>query len=94
MPKKKTNSDLNNARIHFQTSAKEWIIGTAFLTKGIKEITKNKKYRKQLFENSCSLIDKGLSIIIEFAESMDKKDRSGNKDNRKPTKKSRKIKIE
>ena len=92
--KKKRKSDLNTARVHFQNAAKEWIIGSAYMAKGMREFTKNEDYRKQLLETSSSFVDKGLDMFIKFAEALNDQSSSKRKSSRKASKKSRKIEIE
>jgi len=47
--KKKRKSDLNTARVHFQNAVKEWIVGSAYMAKGMREVTKNNEgsHKKQ-----------------------------------------------
>lgn len=92
--KKKSKSDLNIARIHFQNAVKEGIIASAYMAKGIREITKNKNYRKQILESSCSFLDKGLTLFIKFAEALNEQSESHKKTSSKTKKKSRKIEID
>lgn len=92
--KKKRKSDLNIARVHFQNAVKEWIAGSAYMAKGMREVTKNKDYRKQMLEFSRSFFDKGLDLFINFAEVLNEQSQSRTKSSSKAKKKSRKIEID
>jgi hypothetical protein len=92
--KKKRKSDLNTARVHFQNAVREWVIASAYMAKGMREISKNKNYRKQILENSSTFLDKGLDLFIRFAEALNEQSGSQAKSSSKTKKKSRKIEID
>lgn len=95
MPKKEKHSDLLNAGAHFRNAALEWIIGSAYLVKGIGDLSKNKSYRKQLLDSTYNLVDTGLSMFIKYAEEYNQQQKSASaKPRKKSSKKSRKIKID
>ncbi|NIT14380.1 MAG: hypothetical protein GTN99_09120 [Candidatus Dadabacteria bacterium] len=92
--KKKRKSDLNTARMHFQNAAREGLIASAYMLKGMREISKNKNYRKQILENTSEFLDQGLDLFIKFAEALGKNSNSKKKSSSKAKKKSRKIEID
>ncbi len=91
--KKNKKSDMRSARIHFQNAVKEILVGSAYMLKGIREMSVNKNYRKQILENAGDLIDQGLDLLIKFAEALDEYDVSSKKSSEKKKKRSRKIEI-
>jgi len=92
--KKKRKSDLNTARVHFQNAVKEGIIASAYMAKAVREISKNKNYRKQILENTATFLDNGLDLFIKLAESLNEQSQSKAKASSKAKKKSRKIEID
>lgn len=64
------------------------------MAKGMREVTKNKDYRKQMLEFSRSFFDKGLDLFINFAEALNEQSQSRTKSSSKAKKKSRKIEID
>ncbi|NIP39758.1 MAG: hypothetical protein GWO07_16020 [Candidatus Dadabacteria bacterium] len=92
--KKKRKSDLNTARLHFQNAAREGLIASAYMLKGMREMSESKNYRKQILENTSEFIDQGLDLFIKFAEAMNEHSKSAQKSSSKAKKKSRKIEID
>jgi hypothetical protein len=94
MSKKRKQNDLKNAGIHFKNAALECILGSAYLAKGIGDITKNRNYRQQILDSTYNLIDSGLSMFIKYAEEYNQKKNQSRKTKSKSSKQSRKIKID
>ena len=94
MSKKHKDNDLKNAGAHFRNAALECILGSAYLAKGIGDITKNRNYRQQLLDSAYNLVDSGLSMFIKYAEEQNRRRSSPTGKNRKSSNRSRKIKID
>ena len=94
MSKKHKDSDLRNAGTHFRNAALECILGSAYLAKGIGDISKNRNYRQQLLDSAYNLVDSGLSLFIRYAEEQNRRRSSATRDKRKSSNRTRKIKID
>lgn len=84
--------DLSKAGEHFITSAAEFVVGTGFAIKGVKDLLKNEEGRKFLKELPSKAAGKGLEFLTELTEQIKEKEKSKSKRTRK--KRSRKIEVE
>lgn len=92
--KKKRKSDLSTARAHFQNAIREGLIASVYMAKGMRELSKDKNYRKKMLENYSTFVDKGFDCLIRFAEALKEQNESQKKSSAKSKKKSRKIEID
>ncbi len=94
MSDKQKKSDLKNAGLHFRNAVFECILGSAYLAKGLGDITKNRNYRQQILDSAYSIIDSGLSMFIKYAEQHSREKGKASRNAGKSSKRSRKIKID
>ncbi|MGH7793001.1 MAG: hypothetical protein ACREOB_11870 [Thermodesulfobacteriota bacterium] len=95
MAKKKNEvSDLKKARDHFIRATTEWIIGSGFALKGMKNLLMRGGSRKLVYDVAATSIKRGFNLMTNVADIL--KSQQERKTTRRKTrgKKTRKIKVE
>jgi hypothetical protein len=92
--KKNEASDLKKARDHFIRATTEWIIGSGFALKGMRNLLRKGEGRKLIYDVTGKSIRRGFNIMTNLADIL--KSQQERKTTRPKTrgKKTRKIKVE
>ena len=92
--KQKDLSELQKARDHFIRATTEWIIGSGFALKGMKNLLREGEGRKLIYDVAGKSIRRGFNMMTRLADIL--KSQQDSKTTRSKTrgKKTRKIKIE
>ncbi len=95
MVKKKDDvSDLKKARDHFIRATTEWIIGSGFALKGMKNLLRKGEGRKLIYDVAGKSIRKGFNIMTNLADILKSQQERKTTRPKARGKKTRKIKVE
>ena len=95
MAKKKNDaSDLKKARDHFIRATTEWIIGSGFALKGMRNLLRKGEGRKLIFDVAGKSIRRGFNIMTSLADILKSQQESKTTRPKTRGKKKRKIKVE
>lgn len=83
-------SDIGKAGEHFIVGATEFVLGTGFAIKGVKELLEKEEGRKFICELPFKTVDKGFEIVRKVGEQMRERSKEGAQ---KGTSRSRSRKI-
>jgi hypothetical protein len=92
--KKRELSDLQKARQHFIRATTEWIIGTGFALKGVRNLVREGDGKKLISDLTGKFVGRGLGMMMNLAEMLNQMEQSKSKRPKSSRKRTRKIRVE